>query len=40
MINNQDPLFNLVDNDKIQYDFRLKENSPAIGKGKAVRSCL
>ncbi|HTE26221.1 choice-of-anchor Q domain-containing protein [Flavitalea sp.] len=34
MINNQDPLFNLVDNDKIQYDFRLKENSPAIGKGK------
>ncbi|RYY13218.1 MAG: hypothetical protein EOO04_32280, partial [Chitinophagaceae bacterium] len=36
MINNQDPLFNLVDNDKIQYDFRLKENSPAIGKGKAV----
>jgi hypothetical protein len=34
MINNQDPLFTLVDNDEIQYDFRLKENSPAIGKGK------
>lgn len=34
MISNVDPLFTLVDNDKIQYDFRLKENSPAIGKGK------
>ncbi|MHA4843335.1 choice-of-anchor Q domain-containing protein [Flavitalea antarctica] len=34
MINNQDPMFTLVDNDKIQYNFRLKENSPAIGKGK------
>jgi hypothetical protein len=34
MINNQDPLFTLVDNDKIQYNFRLKEKSPAIGKGK------
>ncbi|HMF71311.1 MAG TPA: choice-of-anchor Q domain-containing protein [Flavitalea sp.] len=36
MINNQDPQFNLVETDKRQYDFRLKQGSPAISKGLAT----
>jgi len=33
---NQDPLFNLVETDKRLYDFRLKDNSPAISAGKST----
>jgi hypothetical protein len=36
MITNQDPLFNVIDTDKKMYDFRLKNNSPAIGKGSSA----
>jgi hypothetical protein len=34
MISNQDPLFILVDSDKKNYDFHLKETSPLLGKGR------
>ena len=33
IINNQDPMFAAIEDDKHFYDFRLKENSPAINKG-------
>jgi hypothetical protein len=36
MINNEDPAFRITNTDKNQYDFRLKEESPAIGFGKAA----
>lgn len=32
---NENPEFEEIDSEKRKYDFRLKENSPAIGKGKA-----
>ncbi|HTF29411.1 MAG TPA: choice-of-anchor Q domain-containing protein, partial [Flavitalea sp.] len=40
MINNQDPQFNLVETDKRQYDFRLKQGSPAISKGLATGTLI